>query len=234
MEVIYDHSEKVAHNTRTFWFRAPHKPDYQAGQFIELYLPHANADNRGQKRWFTLSSSPSEDFLAVTTKYTPAKSSSFKRQLFSLAAGNVANISQPIGDFVLPKDQRVPLVFIAAGVGITPVRSMIVWLADKGERRDVHVIYCLRNRASAAFRDIFESYGAKLDLVLSRQSPSSSGHSNIINSSLVNELIHDASGKLLYISGPEQFVEKLEADIRRSGVSADQLVLDYYHGYTAN
>ncbi len=63
MKVHFDHTTKEAENISTFYFK-PEKPvDYTSGQFTRLNLPHDNPDDRGAKRWFTLSSSPTEPLL---------------------------------------------------------------------------------------------------------------------------------------------------------------------------
>ena len=69
MQIILDHTEDIAENIKTFWF-VPKKPmDYIAGQFIEMTLPHDHPDERGQKHWFTLSSSPTEPLISITNKF---------------------------------------------------------------------------------------------------------------------------------------------------------------------
>ena len=57
MQVTLDHVEDIAQNIKTFWFKPEKSLRHVAGQFIELTIPHDNADKRGQKRWFTLSDS---------------------------------------------------------------------------------------------------------------------------------------------------------------------------------
>src|SRR4051812_34213512 len=129
MKAIFDHSQPEAANITTFFFR-PEKPvQYTAGQFTELYLPHNNPDKRGIKRWFTISSSPSEELLSITTKFTPEKGSSFKETLRKLVPGTEVHLEEPMGDFVLPKLIQTPLIFVAGGIGITPFHSILEWLA---------------------------------------------------------------------------------------------------------
>ena len=233
MEVTFDHSEIITPNIKTFWFCSSEKLDYTAGQFIELYIPHSNYDNRGQKRWFTLSSSPTEQLLAITTRFTNRRSSTFKQQLFGLKPGNKVLISQSMGDFVLPRDPQVPLVFVAAGVGITPVRSMLTWLTDKNEQRMIHVIYGVRNVQDIAFGKLLEKSSVKTEIILSQPDSSWSGLKGSLDASLVINLVSDIHNKLVYVSGPELFVEKLASGLTASGVSGDRLVLDFYHGYKA-
>ena len=114
---------------RTFFFKSERPLRYVAGQFIELTLPHADPDDRGTRRWFTLSSAPSHELISITTKHAE-KPSTFKQKLWSLEPGDTVDISEPMGDFVLPKDSTQPLVWIAGGLGITPFHSIVQWLQD--------------------------------------------------------------------------------------------------------
>jgi len=88
---------------RTFYFRPEQPLSYTAGQFTELTIPHKRPDERGLKRWFTLSSSPTSELLSITTKFNNDKSSSFKKALFGLKPGAELTMAEPMGDFVLPK-----------------------------------------------------------------------------------------------------------------------------------
>src|SRR5438128_2636442 len=137
MKVVFDHTqETIASSIKSFWFKPTRPVHYTAGQYIELKLPHDKPDNRGERRWFTLSSYPTEPLLSITTKFTDP-GSSFKRALLDMKQGQIINMSDPMGDFVLPKDDTIPLIFVAGGIGVTPVRSMIKWLSDKAEKRDI-------------------------------------------------------------------------------------------------
>jgi glycine betaine catabolism B len=140
MRARLEHIEDIGGHAKTFWFKPERRVRYVAGQFTELHLPH-DADDRGIRRWFTLSSSPTENLVGITTRFARQQGSSFKRQLAGLRAGMTLDLADPMGDFVLPKDQSIPLVFAVAGLGITPVRSMVKWLVDTQEKRDIRLIY---------------------------------------------------------------------------------------------
>ena len=130
------HIEQITADVYTFWF-TPNKPlDYTAGQFTELTLPHEAADSRGIKRWFTLSSSPTEQLLGITTKLAE-QPSSFMKSLFSLQPGDVVNFSAAMGDFVLPINKTIPLLFVVGGIGVTPLRSMMQWLKDSNQKSQI-------------------------------------------------------------------------------------------------
>ncbi len=171
MKVTFEHSAPEAKNIRTFYFRPPKPVRYTAGQFIELTLPHDQPDERGIKHWFTLSSSPIEELLSITTKFDPVHSSTFKQTLFSLKPKQVVAMADPMGDFVLPKDKSRPLIFIAGGMGITPMRSMIKWLDDTQEHRIIHLIYGVSEPSQFIFRELFAKYGLPVTLNLSQPFP---------------------------------------------------------------
>jgi len=106
-----------------------HKPlRVEPGQWVELHLPHKNADGRGLRRVFSISSNASEAAgptprLTVTTRQsTPG--STFKEDLFSEGLPRSGRITQVGGDFTPPTSNR-PLVCVAGGIGITPFVSWI-------------------------------------------------------------------------------------------------------------
>ncbi len=231
MQIRLDHTEELAKNIKTFWFE-PEKPiSYIAGQFIEMYLPHPRADERGQKHWFTLSSSPTEKLISITTKHARDQVSTFKQVLFGLKPGSVIKISEPMGDFVLPKDVNIPLVFVAGGIGTTPMRSMVKWLLDSGQRRKIHLIYGVSAPDEVVFLDVFEEYNVKLDIILSKQSAGWQGLTGHITGKRILDIAGQTPEQLIYVSGPEPMTEKLEVELLAEGVPKEKLVLDFFPGY---
>lgn len=75
---------------------------FLAGQYVQLTLPHKNADERGSSRYFTITSSPTEkDYVIITTR---VGKSSFKKALFQLEPGMKVQFFGPIGTFLLTED----------------------------------------------------------------------------------------------------------------------------------
>lgn len=230
---VRSHHENIAKNIITFWFK-PKKPiDYIAGQYIELHLPHDNPDDRGIKRWFTLSSSPSDaPLVSITTKFAE-KSSTFKQALRHLKPGQEIHMSDPMGDFVLPKDSDIPLVFVAGGIGITPFHSIIKWLHDSKQGRDITFVYTVNNEQEMVFQDLFEQYGLKRILVVSKPIGTWDGEVGKLDGKRILDLSKPKSDSLIYISGPEPMVESLDQQLIDSKISESRLVGDFFPGYTA-
>jgi ferredoxin-NADP reductase len=231
MRVTLDHIEDTARNIKTFWFRPERPVRYVAGQFIELTLPHDNPDKRGIKHWFTLSSSPSEEHLSITTKHAAENGSTFKETLFGLPLGASVMMSEPMGDFVLPKDPSVPLVFVAGGIGITPMRSMIKWLHDNQEHRTIHLIYAASSIEEVAFRELFNTYGAPTDIILSEAPKNWQGQTGRLDAARILELAPNVDNKLYFLSGPEPMVEALTKGLQDAGVDKRRIVGDYFPNY---
>ncbi len=217
---------------RTFWFEPAQKISYTAGQFIELYIPHDHPDERGIKHWFTLSSSPTEKLISITTKFAGQKSSTFKKHLFALSPGAKLQIVEPMGDFVLPIDRAIPLVFVAGGIGLTPFRSMIKWLSDTGEKRNIVALLAANAPKDFIFVDLFKDYCDQLIQIVSESDNNWHGEIGRLSGEKILKLTGKPGGKRIYVSGPEPMVEILEKDLLNLGVPKPQLVLDFFPNYT--
>src|SRR6266542_1516571 len=231
LQATLDSVEQLTPRIRQFWFRPQQPLDFVAGQFTELYLPHAEPDDRGQKRWFTISSAPGGALFSITSKLAAEQPSSFKRALCALEPGAKIQFTDPMGDFVLPKDARLPLIFIAGGIGITPMHSMIKYLADRHQQRDIQLIYDVHSPEELLFTDLFDSYGLQFTPVVTTADASWSGDIGKINITRLQRMADEAPTALIYMSGPEQLVELLTAELQKSGVASHRLIADFFHGY---
>jgi ferredoxin-NADP reductase len=141
-------------------------------------------------------------------------------------------MSEPMGDFVLPKDILRPLVFVAGGIGITPIRSMIKWLFDSQQHRTIHLLYAAQTVDDLAFRKLFNDYGLPTDLVLQSPPLKWEEYSGKLDGNQVLELAPDVDDKLYYLSGPEPMVETLEKELIDLGVNKQRIVGDFFPNYT--
>lgn len=230
MLVKLDQIEVLSPNIKTFWFEREPQFDYTAGQFIEMTLPHDNPDERGIRHWFTLSSSPTEKHLSITTKFAE-RSSSFKQTLGALRPGQTVELSEPMGDFVLPKDSTIPLVFVAAGIGVTPFRSMTKWLIDSHEKHQIQVLMAATSIDDVVFEDLFKEYGIEPTLIISQPPEEWMGEVGHLSAERITSLIGGVNDNRIYVSGPEQMVEVFEKDFKAMGLNETQWVGDFFPGY---
>ncbi|MEK7594548.1 MAG: RnfABCDGE type electron transport complex subunit D [Patescibacteria group bacterium] len=221
--------------TKDFIFTSDQKFTYKPGQYMEWTLPHAKADERGSRRYFTLASSPTEDNIRLGVKFYK-EGSSFKRAMRAMEVGNSMAAGQLSGDFVLPKDSSKKLVFIAGGIGITPFRSMLKYLTDTYDVRPVTLLYSERNPEAAAYHDVINDAGRQLGTktvytFTDMNLPDDNIRKGRIDSALIATEVPDYLECLFYISGPHPMVSAIKADLKNLGVKDQNIKIDFFPGY---
>ena len=130
-----------AQDIRSFKLQA--KMEYLPGQWFYVKL------DENLKHHFTISSSPTEDFLQFTTKFR--EESDYKKALWQKKVGDELEINGPFGGFTLDEKDATPRLFIAGGIGITPFRSMIKYISDKQVTLPLALLYSVKNKNEGAF-----------------------------------------------------------------------------------
>ncbi|HZD36647.1 MAG TPA: FAD-dependent oxidoreductase, partial [Nitrososphaeraceae archaeon] len=113
----------------------------KAGQYAVMDLG-TKEDPEGPVRSFTIASSPTEEFIMISTRI---RDTPFKKKLANLQLGSLVKITAPLGKFVLPDDDNSKsAVFLSGGIGVTPFRSMIKYATDK--KSSIKIMMCDSNR----------------------------------------------------------------------------------------
>ena len=213
--LTFQEKKQMTHNTFEFIF-APQKPQvFQPGQYIEITVPHAKDDLRGSRRSFSVTSVPGQDELSLGIKfYEP--SSTFKKALMGLEKGMVVQATGISGDFTLPKDPSLPLLFIAGGIGITPFVGQLRALEQRNEKRDIVVLYMVASDADVAYHQYLQETGSKV-LVMTHPGKT------------LQDLVPDIAKRAVYISGPPAMVDSFKAQAKKLNVQ--KIKTDYFIGY---
>jgi ferredoxin-NADP reductase len=215
---------------------APDQPfRYQAGQYVELTLPHNRPDSRGNRRSFTIASSPTEQNVRLAMKFS-TPSSSFKTSLATMQAGSYVYGSQIAGEFLLPKDVKTKLLFVAGGIGITPFRSMLQYLVDTQQQRDIALLYVVSDSQAFIYTDVLHmavQFGLKTVYILSGSNIPADwrGELGNITKELLTRTVPDYKGRRCYISGPNQMVTATHKALTSAGIKRKHIKTDYFSGY---
>jgi ferredoxin-NADP reductase/MOSC domain-containing protein YiiM len=205
-------------------------PLFQAGQFVVLRLV-IDLDKDPAKppvlRSYSLSDLPAADHFRISVKSElNGIGSSF---LCNRAReGDLLDVSAPRGSFTLRSGQT-PVVLLSAGVGATPVMSMLHSLAAEKSRREIWWIYGARNRAEHPFADESRSLLEQLSrgrryIVYSKPTTidrvgtdfDAPGH---IDTALL-ERIGVPQSSDFYLCGPPSFLQNMRDGLRNWGVLA--------------
>jgi len=206
-----------------FTFKQEEKLIFTAGQYLEWTLPHKNADIRGNRRYFTIASSPTEENIKLAVRVSE-NGSSFKKALLAMKHGGTISASSLAGDFTLPQNVNKKLLFIAGGIGITPFRSMIQYMCDKGEERDVVLIYSCRDEHSFVYDDLFEQAKKKINLRTVKTTQS-------ITREMLEDEVSGFERRDIYISGPGGMVEYCKNLLLSFRVPDSKIHTDYFPGF---
>ncbi len=228
-------SLQITSDTAEFIFKSDSPLRFRPGQYLEWTLGYKKTDSRGNRRYFTIASSPTEKNLRLGVKFYP-KPSAFKKDLAYMNKGDTIIASQLSGDFVLPRNKKKKLVFIAGGIGITPFRSMIKYLIDKKEKRDIILFYSNKKESDIVYKEIFDlasnSINLKTIYTLTDKTPEKwSGYTGFVNSSMILKEVKDLDERTFYISGPPSMVAGIAKTIRGLGVSHHRIRTDFFPGF---
>jgi len=226
--------EKAATGAYDFVFRPDRRLSFAAGQYLEWTLPVEQPDRRGNRRYFTIASAPSEGEIRLGVKFSP-NGSAFKRELADLRPGEQIVASQLAGSFVLPRNAGRKLCFIAGGIGITPFRSMLKQLIDSGERRDIVVLYGCGSASEVAYRGVLEvaaeQLGTRIHVaVLNPNGASPDMTIGMIDEDVVRTQVPDLAQRTFYLSGPMPMVNALRQTLRDLGVHPWHIRTDFFPG----
>lgn len=227
----------VATDTYDFIFTPDQPLKFQPGQYLEWTLGHKHPDNRGNRRYFTIASSPTEPNIIMGVKfYKPT--SSFKTTLSTMQPGDTIIASQLSGEFVMPKDPAQPLVFIAGGIGITPFRSMIQYLLDKNEKRPIVLIYSARTTGDIAYKKIFDEAEKKLGIKtiyvlsdLSSVPKSWAGERGYVNMDIIKKVVPNLTDCVFYLSGPRSLVLTFQKTLAETDIKKSRIKQDFFPGF---
>lgn len=228
---------KVSPDTFDFVFSLSKKLTFTPGQYLEWTLSHPKTDSRGNRRYFTIASSPTEDSLRIGAKFYE-HSSSFKTALLNLSPEKTIVASQLAGDFTLSKNPSEKYVLIAGGIGITPFRSIIKYLVDTNQKRDIVLFYANKNEAEIVYKDVFdeavEKIGTKVIYTLTditQITPDWMGKKGRIDAEMIRAEVSDFSERIFYLSGPHGMVTAYEQVLKKLGIRSNRVKTDYFPGF---
>lgn len=212
---------QLASGIYEYIFQSDREIIFKPGQYLEWTLNSVPYDNRGNRRFFTIASAPKDETIALASRFLN-KPSTFKKTLAELPIGAVIYASSLGGDFVMPKDTREKLAFLAGGIGITPFASMALHCIKTGENRDAILLYSSKTEDEVAYRDVFG--GA------SRNGWRTAYRIGIIDADYIKKEISDYSERTFYISGPPGFVSAMKNVLIGLGISRFNIKTDFFPG----
>ena len=246
---IVDESE----DCRSFYFVDPsgqQLPDFQPGQYLMVRPALAGAYQA--TRCYSLSSSPNSRFWRITVKRQepdrseakPNKDGGLSCWLHdTIHVGDCLLVGGPSGQFYLDNENSNPLMLLAAGVGITPMASMLRWALEHTPDREVRLLYQVKDlehwplgRAMHAWQSKFENiqlhtFASRVEpATLREQTAEASGGFYSGRFSAEQVLKFSPDGCDYFMCGPDPWMESIRKGLQEAGIPPERIHWESFGG----
>ncbi|NCT02247.1 hypothetical protein GW766_03305 [Candidatus Parcubacteria bacterium] len=198
------------------------RPDFIAGQYLTVKLPNLGPV---EGKAYSISSMPHEALIRITVK----KMGTFSDALLSLKTGDILTTSKPYGFFYPDVDGVTPLVFLAGGIGITPILSILKDLSHKNDPRPLFLFYSNRTEQETVLQNELS--------VVAEQNPHLSVHCFITRETLVadgyiagrmtpahlQKFVPASTSADYFLCGSMDFTKSLWKTLRANGIQQHQI-----------
>lgn len=203
---------------------------YRPVQFCGLEL---TTHEGSQEYPMSLASSPTQDFLEFGARLSP---SPWKQAFASLRPGDEVEVDGAYGHFVL--DDARDSVFVAGGIGITPLKGMAQYLADIKSPRNAVLIYSNRTQPEIAYRDELEALEKshprlRLIQTLTREPETSkwTGRRGRVDATILREAARTLDDPAYYLCGKGTMVMEIGRLLLGLGVARERIAFEVFRGY---
>jgi CDP-4-dehydro-6-deoxyglucose reductase/ferredoxin-NAD(P)+ reductase (naphthalene dioxygenase ferredoxin-specific) len=150
-----------------------------------------------------------------------------------LRLGEAVRLRGPFGDAYLRDRHGGPIIAVAGGSGLAPMKSIVATAPAKGLRQPIHLYFGARDEPDVYLEDFFCALAAahpnfRFVPVLSEPSPSSNRRRGLVTDALAADF-RGLSGSKAYLAGPPPMVEAAIATLRCLGVAARDIHADPFY-----
>jgi len=209
---------------RTLSLQVPDWAGHRAGQHLDIRL--TADDGYRAERSYSIASAPGEPVAITVERLDDGEVSPYLTQ--DVQPGDEIEIRGPIGGyFVWEATSAAPLLLLAGGSGVVPLRAMLRHRSRVGSSVPVRLLYSARSLAEVIYRAELDSPadGAEVIYTLTRQQPPGwTGYARRADRAMIAEVAWPvAQAPLAYACGPTNFVEAVAADLVALGYPAQRV-----------
>ncbi len=199
------------------------RPKFIAGQYLTVLLPGMEP---AEGKSYSISSAPHEDLLTLTVK----RMGSFSEALLALSAGESLTTSTPYGFFYPEEDDLGELVFLAGGIGITPIWSILKDLENNKDSRPRYLFYSNQTEREVVFKKEITELSQRGDgsllcsQFITREQPSSDEcvGRRMCGEDVLRDLIMRETATF-FVCGSSQFTRGMWQELKNGGVRPEQI-----------
>jgi ferredoxin-NADP reductase len=229
--------EEIANGTMAFHFEKPGGFAFKAGQFGDFTLINpVETDAEGNTRGFSLASAPFEGDLMFATRM---RDTAFKQILKTMETGTEVSVDAPYGSFTLHNNLRIPAVFLTGGIGVTPVRSIVLQAAHDNLPHKIFLFDSNRKPEDSAFmNELMEAQekNPNYNFIATMTEMEKSGgkwdgETGYITKAMLEKHVGDLTLPIYYLAGPASMVAAMRKTLNEAGVDDDNIRTEEFSGY---
>lgn len=223
--------EECARETRRIVLELDQPIDFVAGQYITVRVPHSNL-----RRSYSLANPPTDRrHLELHVRLTPGGAATDRWLFRSVELGDQVDVSGPYGSFLLRADRSEPVIMIAGGTGLAPIKSMIRHVLEAGFPQRLHLFQGARTRIDLYdvefFAELAAAYPTQLTYTPCLSEESWEGASGLVTDVLARHY-ERARGYVAYVSGPRGMVEAATRALVSARMSSRDIYREaFYDGW---
>jgi len=211
-------------SVRTITLDVPDWPGHQAGQHLDIRL--TGEDGYVAERSYSIASAPGEPIAITVERLDDGEVSPYLTD--ELRAGDDLELRGPIGGyFVWEPGDGGPLLLLAGGSGVVPLRSIIRHRERTGSSVPVRLLYSSRTLDEVIYRQELDQAAAGVEVLYTltrHQPPGWAGYTRRVDAALLAEVAWPVGeSPLVYACGPTSFVEAVSQDLVRSGYPPERV-----------
>jgi ferredoxin-NADP reductase len=206
VDSVVDETARV----RTLVLDVPDWPGHRAGQHLDVRL--TAEDGYRAERSYSIASAPGEPVAITVERLDDGEVSPYLTE--ELRAGDEVELRGPIGGyFVWEPEDGGPLLLVAGGSGVVPLRAIVRHRGRTGSEIPVRLLYSSRSPADVIYRAELDEPAAGVEVVqtLTREQPAGwTGYARRVDAALLGEVAWPAGeNPLAFVCGPTSFVESV-------------------------
>jgi len=183
-------------------------------------------------RPMSIATSPTRPNLEYAVRVSD---SPFKRAFASLRPGDRVKVHGPFGRFLLREDR--PAVLLAGGIGITPLKGMAEYAADRALPIPVRLVYSNRTEEEIAYRAELEELERRnprfrvVHTLTGRAPKGWEGSVGRIDDAILADAVKGLDRPVYYVCGKMPMVAEMLRLLSESGVPESDVLLEVFRGY---
>ena len=219
-ESVVDETAKV----RTLMFSVPGWPGHRAGQHLDVRL--TGDDGYQAEREYSIATAPGEPVAITVERLDDGEVSPYLTE--DVQPGDEIELRGPVGGYFIwdPVDGG-PLLLVAGGSGIVPLRAILRHRAREESPVPVRLLYSSRSWPEVIYRAELEQHtdGVAVIYTLTRQQPAGwQGYARRVDQQMLTEVAWPAAqAPLAYVCGPTSFVEAVAGGLVALGYATERV-----------